>query len=97
MNKLEIIGCLYLLVISIYGFLLFALDKERAIKGQYRLSEKFLLGVAYLGGGIGCLLGMKVFNHKTRVWRFRILVPLSLLIPFLFLCGILLDWNLKKF
>ena len=32
--------------------------------------------MARLGGGIGCWLGIKVFHHKTKHTKFRIIVPL---------------------
>lgn len=70
----------YGLVINVAAFLLYGVDKKRAIKGQWRISEKTLLGVAAIGGSLGALLGMYCFRHKTKHWRFRILLPLFLLL-----------------
>ena len=36
--------------------------------------------VAALGGGPGALLGMLVWHHKTKKWKFRILVPAFIII-----------------
>ncbi|MBQ1597542.1 MAG: DUF1294 domain-containing protein, partial [Lachnospiraceae bacterium] len=32
------------------------------------------------GGALGALLGMFIWHHKIRKWKFRILVPFCLLI-----------------
>ena len=58
-------------------FLLFGLDKRRAVRGGRRIREKTLLGCALLLGGPGALAGMGVFRHKTRRLRFRLLIPLA--------------------
>ena len=64
---------------SIITFVLFGLDKSRAVNHRWRIRESTLL-LASLFGGIGGLLGMLFFHHKTRKWKFRILVPLFALI-----------------
>lgn len=70
----------YIIVINVIAFILYGIDKERAIKRRWRVSEKTLLGAAMLGGSLGAILGMYGFHHKTKHWRFRILVPLFLLL-----------------
>lgn len=67
----------YYLAINILAFILWGMDKHRAKTGQWRISERFLLGMALLGGGIGALAGMLVFHHKTRKPRFWVLVILA--------------------
>jgi len=67
----------YLLVMSVFAFILMGIDKRRAEKGAWRISEKTLLLAAVLGGGIGSFLGMNIFRHKTRHLSFRILLPAS--------------------
>jgi uncharacterized membrane protein YsdA (DUF1294 family) len=56
------------------------IDKYKAIKNNYRISENTLLLISILGGGIGSLLGMILFHHKTKKLKFQILVPISILI-----------------
>lgn len=65
-----------LVIINIVAFAVYGIDKAKAKKKRWRISEASLLSVAFLGGAYGAWLGMKVFHHKTRHRKFRILVPL---------------------
>ena len=69
---------LLLIAVNLVSFALYGLDKLKAKKGLWRIRESTLLLVAALGGSLGALLGMEVFRHKTRHWKFRILVPVFL-------------------
>lgn len=69
-----------LLLINLIVFIVYGVDKYRAVKGKYRVSEKKLLWLAFWGGAVGALLSMIVFNHKIRKRKFIICVPLFLLI-----------------
>ena len=71
---------LYLLLVNLAGFLLMGVDKRRARRGAWRVSEKALFLPAVLGGSVGCILGMRVFHHKTRHWYFKIGLPLILIL-----------------
>lgn len=64
-----------LIVFCVYGY-----DKRCAIKDKWRVPEKVLIGLAFLGGSVGAYLGMTVFRHKTKHAKFTVLVPLFLLI-----------------
>jgi uncharacterized membrane protein YsdA (DUF1294 family) len=74
------LGAYYFAVINIITFYLYWDDKKRAKKGKWRIPENTLLLFALIGGSIGALAGMKVFHHKTRHWKFKILVPLFLVL-----------------
>ncbi|MDF3001945.1 MAG: hypothetical protein K0Q48_2064 [Bacillota bacterium] len=60
-------------------FLLMGTDKFLAVKNMRRISEQTLLTVAFVMGGLGSLLGSILFRHKTRKWKFRLLLPVALL------------------
>lgn len=66
-------------VMCFVGFALMGADKRRAERGAWRIPEKVLFGVSFLLGGVGSLVGMFVFRHKTRHVSFCILLPLSAL------------------
>ncbi len=65
----------YYLFINVVGFLVMGIDKKRAIRGAWRISEASLFTTALLGGALGCTLGMHRFRHKTRHWYFRLGMP----------------------
>ena len=84
---------LYLLIINAVGFLLMGLDKRRAKRGQWRISEKTLFLPPLLGGTVGAIVGMQVFHHKTKHWYFRYGLPALLMVQ-LALAG-WLYWKFK--
>ncbi|WP_136669139.1 DUF1294 domain-containing protein [Flavobacterium sp. H122] len=61
---------LYLICINILTLSLFGIDKVLAIKNKRRIPEKDLLAFSFLGGAIGGLLGMFMFNHKISKGSF---------------------------
>lgn len=70
----------YIIAINIVSFMMFGIDKYKARRGQWRISEAALLGVAAIGGSIGSWTGMKVWHHKTLHSKFRYGVPIMLLV-----------------
>lgn len=70
----------YLACANVAAFVCYRVDKRRARREQWRIPERTLLALAFLGGGLGAFLGMHVFHHKTRKLRFRLLVPLALVL-----------------
>lgn len=69
---------IYLLILNVAAFFVYGLDKRAARLGKWRISEKTLLLLAALGGGLGAALGMKIFHHKTRKMKFLVLVPVCI-------------------
>lgn len=70
---------LYLLLINAAAFVLMLVDKVKAKKNRWRISERTLMLSAALGGSVGSLLGMYTFRHKTRHIKFTLGVPAILL------------------
>lgn len=56
------------------------LDKRKAKKHKWRISEKNIFLIALLGGSLGCLLGMNIFRHKTKHWYFKFGLPTILIL-----------------
>ena len=69
-----------LLLMNLLAFVLYGVDKAKAKRGAWRIPEATLLLVAFLGGSLGALLGMELFRHKTKHAKFKILVPLFLIL-----------------
>ena len=66
---------IYLILINFFGFIIMFIDKKRAIKNKWRIKEQTLFLVAILGGGLGDLIGMYTFHHKTKHIKFIIGIP----------------------
>ena len=69
-----------LVMLNIISFVLMALDKKRAKKDRWRISEKALFISAALFGALGAMMGMYILHHKTRKWYFRVFIPLLFVI-----------------
>jgi Predicted membrane protein len=61
-------------LINAASYALYGIDKFKARKDKWRISEQSLLIVSFFGP-IGALLGMQQFRHKTQKPIFRFLVP----------------------
>ena len=75
----------YLIGINIIAFVIYGIDKRKAIKQKSRIRESTLLSLAFVGGSIGALLGMFLFRHKTKKAKFTVSVPLMLVIQLVIL------------
>ena len=80
MNDLGRLALIWLTVLSLLAFILFAHDKFKARHGRWRISEAALWAVAILGGGVGATVGMRLFHHKTKKGFFHIGLPLLALL-----------------
>ncbi|MDD6047412.1 MAG: DUF1294 domain-containing protein [bacterium] len=72
----------YLLLMSLILFAFMGADKQRAKRRAWRVPERTLFWLAALGGGLGGVLGMLAFRHKTRHASFCIGMPLLMLFNF---------------
>ncbi len=75
-----IIGAVVMAIMGIAAFALMGYDKNQAKKHARRVPEKTLFLVTALFGGLGGVLGMSVFRHKTKHWYFVVFFPLFLVI-----------------
>jgi uncharacterized membrane protein YsdA (DUF1294 family) len=64
------------LIMNLIGLIIMRIDKNRAKKHQYRISENTLWLVAIFGGAVGTTAGMKLYRHKTKHLSFKIGFPL---------------------
>ncbi|MCQ4725513.1 DUF1294 domain-containing protein [Anaerotignum faecicola] len=72
----KIVLCYYLIVNAVL-FAAMWLDKTRAKKEAWRISESTLFVIALLGGGIGGFLAMYLFHHKNRKLHFYLIYGIS--------------------
>jgi len=64
---------------NLITFIMMGVDKYKSLRGRWRIREKTLFLSAFLFGGIGIWFGIYAFNHKTKHWSFRILVPVAVM------------------
>jgi uncharacterized membrane protein YsdA (DUF1294 family) len=72
--NIKVIAAL-VLVLNAITFFVYGIDKWKAKKGKWRISEATLLILAIIGSSIGAWLGIKVWHHKTMHKKFKYGVP----------------------
>ena len=70
----------YLLAVNIVTFLLYGIDKYKAKKNKWRISEATLLTMAAIGGSIGAWAGMRLWHHKTMHKKFKYGIPVIIIL-----------------
>ncbi|MCL2527000.1 MAG: DUF1294 domain-containing protein [Defluviitaleaceae bacterium] len=89
MNYVLLVFGAAVVVMNIVTFGLYAIDKRRAIKKEWRISEATLILCAFLMGGIGAALGMRIIRHKTDKPKFKILVPVAVVLNLVLIYAVL--------
>ena len=84
---------IYLIAINIITFFAMGIDKWKAKRGAWRISEGALFTMVLFGGGIGGILGMIVFHHKTKKPKFQIGFPAILIVEVIALVYLLVNYN----
>ena len=92
MKDISIIAVGYLVILSFAGLISMGMDKRRAIRNRWRIPERTLLLIAFLGGGIGSFLGMRIFRHKTKHRKFVILLPIAAVLYAILLIYLIYSW-----
>ena len=69
----------YLLAVNIATFLLYGIDKYKAKKSKWRISEVTLLTMAAIGGSIGAWAAMRLWHHKTMHKQFKYGIPVIII------------------
>lgn len=70
----------YLIAVNIVAFLIMGIDKYKAQRHKWRISELSIFTVGFAGGGLGIFLGMVFFHHKTKHLKFTLGIPFILLL-----------------
>lgn len=71
---------IYLILINTAAFAAYGIDKYKAKNNKWRISEGFLIFLAVLGGSLGALAGMRIWHHKTKKSKFRLIPFLAVLL-----------------
>lgn len=75
---LPIIIGIWFALMNIAGFFTCVVDKRRARKRKWRIPEKTIFIIAFIGGSLGVYFALLLLRHKTRRLRFMIGIPIIL-------------------
>ena len=67
-----------ILIVSLFTYGLYGIDKYKSIKGSWRIKESTLFLATVCFGALGGLIAMYQFRHKTKHPSFVIINFLSL-------------------
>ena len=70
----------YLALLSLVTLIVYGVDKARAKRGLWRISERALLTLSLAGGAVGGLAAMQLFRHKTKHLYFYAVNILAILL-----------------
>jgi uncharacterized membrane protein YsdA (DUF1294 family) len=76
---------LIFLLLNVVVFCVYWWDKQAAIERVWRVSERTLLTLAFLGGSLGAVAAQQMLRHKTRKEPFR--TQLMLIVAFHVILG----------
>ena len=79
-RTLILVALAFVTVMNVISFVLMGHDKRCARQGNWRVPERRLFLVTACFGGLGGVLGMKVFHHKTQHWYYQIFFPVLLVL-----------------
>ena len=75
--------------INITTFIAYGADKKAAQKNAWRIPEKDLHTLEFLGGWFGAFLGQKFFKHKTAKKSFQYTYKLMIFLELALIFGLL--------
>ncbi len=67
-------------IINVISFIIMGIDKLKATKGMFRVSEKAIFIFAVVFGALGVYFGMYIFKHKTKKIKFYVTIPILMLV-----------------
>ena len=63
---------IYILIgINLITYLIFGIDKVKAKNKSWRIPEKTLFFLAFIGGSLGAIIGITQFRHETQKADFK--------------------------
>ena len=79
----------HVLSINLTTFIAYGTDKKAAVNKTWRVPEKDLHTLEFLGGWIGAFIGQKVFKHKTAKKSFQTTYKIMIVLEFIAIFGLL--------
>jgi len=63
---------IYLIIVNLTAFTLYAYDKIKALKSMRRVPENKLLFCTLIGGTLGSIISMLILRHKIKKLSFML-------------------------
>ena len=79
---------IYLAIINLISIIVTISDKSRSKKNKWRVKEKTLFTLAFLGGSISMYITMRIIRHKTKHLSFMLGIPAIIVLQFILVCFI---------
>jgi len=70
---------IYAFLINFLSFILFYIDKKKAIKDKWRIKERTLHLSSFMGGVFGSIIAMSLLHHKTKKINFCLITAIALI------------------
>ena len=70
----------YIAAVNLLTLFLMRVDKQKAMKKQFRIPERTFFLLSLLGGATGTYVGMKTFRHKTKHGKFTVGIPVLIVL-----------------
>lgn len=70
----------YLVIINLLGLFIMYSDKRKAKSNSWRTPEAVIFNIAFFFGSLGVLIGMRMFHHKTKHFKFVYGIPIILIL-----------------
>ncbi len=80
---------IYWAAVNMLTFVIYGIDKWKAVHNAWRISEKTLILLAALGGAAGAYAAMQTFRHKTKHKKFTAGVPVMLAVQIMLLAAVI--------
>ena len=87
---------IYLAAVNVLTFFMYGIDKLKAKRSKWRISEATLLWMAVIGGSIGAWLGIKIWHHKTMHKKFKYGVPAIIILQIAAIVYIIVKLEILK-
>ncbi|MBD7935610.1 DUF1294 domain-containing protein [Cytobacillus sp. Sa5YUA1] len=79
------------LMMNCIAAIMMKIDKRKAQRGEYRISEQNLWLVALFFGAIGMTWGMRRYRHKTKHFSFKYGLPFLAIVQLIFLVYFIME------
>lgn len=80
-----------IIIYNLIVFVIYGIDKKKAIKGKRRISEHFLITLSLFLGSFGAICAMLFFRHKTKSNSFKLKIFITTILNILFIIYILFN------